>query len=528
MRKKKILILITGILCFHLAWSQDESDALRYSFLTPGGSARMQAIGGTGVSLGGEPSMMDLNPAGIGLFKNSDFSITPGLKFGSNTGNYLGENSSDNKSNFYIQQIGLVIASNNNNRKRDSKWKNVTFGLGLNRLANFNQNIFYQGNNVNSSYSDNYLITLHDGNYTNSAADRQEIAQNFPYGLSQAYMTGLIAPVEQNGQFDGWQSLPGQILDNGGSLRQSNTISSKGGLDEFSLAVAGNYNDRLFIGLGLNVPSISYSRTSDFREENTDKNGNSPLEDYNVVNNLHTDGVGVNGKVGIIYVINPQLRAGLAFHTPTLYSMHDRYTTTMTTHTSDLGTLTSTTTDITDGYPGEYDYSLTTPWRIAGGLSYIVGAAAEAAHHGFITLDYEFVNYGAARFHFNSSHSTAEDKTLAKNLNRSISNMYKGASNVRLGGELKFNIFSARAGIAYMGSPYSNPDIKGAQMQYSAGIGIRNRGFYADLTYVYTHKGDRYNQPYLVDDNEFGSESPEPALIKGHISDVLLTIGFNL
>ncbi len=246
------------------------------------------------------------------------------------------------------------------------------------------------------------------------------------------------------------------------------------------------------------------------------------------MNKLHTDGVGVNGKVGVIYIINPKLRAGLTFHSPTLFSMHDRYTTTMTTHTTDLGTLSSTTTDITDGYPGEYDYSLTTPWRVAGGLSYIVGANAEATHHGFVTLDYEFVNYGAARFHFNGSNSTADDKAFANTLNHSIKSMYTGASNVRLGGEMKFNIFSARAGVAYMGSPYSNPDITGSQMQYSAGIGIRSRGFYADLTYVYTQKGDRYNQPYLVDANDFGSKSPEPALIKGNISNILLTFGFNL
>src|SRR5699024_6666021 len=210
--------------------------------------------------------------------------------------------------------------------------------------------------------------------------------------------------------------------------------------------------------------------------------------------------------------------------------MHDTYSTTMRTKTTDLGMLTSTTSDFTDGYPGEYDYSLTTPWRAMGGLSYIIGTAPGAPHHGFISLDYEYVNYGAARFHFNGSNSTPDDKAFAETLNNSIRQMYKGASNIRLGGEMKFNLLSARAGIMYMGSPYANEDdeINSSQMRYSAGLGIRNNGFYVDLTYVYTDKGDYYDQPYLVDDNDLNIHSPAPALIKGNSSTFLLTVGFLL
>lgn len=528
MMKKTWLLLIAGILCFRWSNAQVESDALRYSFLTPGGTARIQAIGGSGISLGGDPSLMSLNPAGIGLFKTSDFSITPGVKAVSNTGDYLGQSASDNKTNFYIQQMALVFATNSRNRNRDSKWKNVTIGVGFNRLANFNQNIFYQGENSQSSYSDNYLIKLAKGGYTNSQADLNDIAANFPYGLSQAYLTGLIGPyIDNSGNFDSWNSLPNNILGDGKSLTQSNTISTKGGLNEFNLAVAGNYGDRLFVGIGLNVPSINYDKTGTFRETNH-SDGASVLNYYEATDNVHTDGVGINGKLGVIYVLNKNFRMGAAFHSPTLFSMHDTYTTTMVTNTTDQGIITSTTTDITDGYPGEYDYSLTTPWRAMGGISYVIGAGPEAVHHGFISLDYEYVNYGAARFHFNGSNSTAADKAYADVLNESISQMYKGASNVRLGGEIKFNLFAARAGVAYMGSPYTDTEIKGDQMRYSVGLGYRNRGFYADLTYAYTDKGERAHQPYLVDENSSNIPSPPPALLEGNISNILLTIGFKL
>lgn len=524
---RKLFAFLIAIALFQISYGQDESDALRYSYLTPGGTARMQAIGSASVSLGGDASNMDINPAGIGLFKTNDLSVTPGFRNITNHSNYLGHTASDSKGNIYLQQFGLIFASNKR-RGSDSRWQNVTFGVGLNRLANFNQNIYYQGENSNSSYADNYLITTDKYGFTDSPSDEDNIAQNFPFGLSQAYLTGLIGPhYDPDGNFNYYTSLPAGILNDGKSLTQSNSISSKGGLNEFSLAVAGNYADKLYLGLSLNVPSINFDRTKTFRETNME-DPNSPLNYYDVTNELHTDGVGINGKLGVIYAINRKVRIGASFHSPTLYSMHDTYTTTIVTDTKDQGVFQSSTADITGGYPGDYDYSLTTPWRLMGGISVVFGATQNVKQqHGFLSLDYEYVNYAASRFHFNSNNATPADKALEASLNNSISTIYKGASNIRLGGEMKFNIFAVRAGINWMGSPYADEDIDGNQLRYSAGVGIRNRGFYADLTYVYSNRNS-INQPYFVEENEFGAQSPSPAIIESNASNIILTVGFKM
>lgn len=534
MKNKKVILFLIAVLCAHFGYAQDESDALRYSFLTPGGSARLQATGGAGISLGGEPSLVNSNPAAIGLFKSSDLSITANLKTSNLNGDYYNLISSDSKTSFSVPQMELIIASGN--RNRNSKWKNFTFGIGLNRLANYNQNILYKGNNKNSSYADQYLNTLDQEGYGNSQSDYDDIGSNYPYGLSQAFQTGLIFPVvDGNNNFQYWQSLSGDVLDNNLSLQQTSTISTKGGTDEFSLAFAGNYNDRLIIGGGLFVPSINFDRKTTFKEAPVQPD--SILNFYQVSNSLHTNGVGINGKFGLIYLINSNWRVGASIHTPTYYSMHDSYSTTMITDTKDQGRLTSTTGDFTDGYSGDYDYSMTTPWRVMGGLSYVLGNISNAITNGFISLDYEYVNYAAARFHFNSSNSTADDKAYAKSLNKSIKDMYKGASNIRLGAELKFNTIAARAGIAYMGSPYDESylsdigqeDLSPSQLQYSVGLGIRTRGFYADLSYVYTDRGERLNQPYYLDpDSNPKVNSPNPAVIYGHNGNILLTVGFKL
>lgn len=523
---KRIITLLTGILFFHFSYGQEESDALRYSYLTPGGTARMMAIGDGGVSLGGDAGFMSINPAGIGLFRNSDFSFTPGYRNVTNNSNYLGQSSSDNKGNVYIQQLGLIFASNK--RSNRSKWQNLTFGIGMNRLANFNQNIFYQGINQESSYADNYLITLANGGYTDSQGDLNDIGKNYPYDLSPAYTTGLLGPhYDNNNNFDGWSSLPSQVLADGKSLSQFNTISTRGGLNEYTLALAGNYDNKLYIGASLNIPSIKFDRTKTFTEENpNDKD--AYLIDYSVINRLHTDGAGINGKLGVIYSVNNMIRIGAAFHSPTAFSLHDNYSTTIRTNTTDQGKIESSSQNFNDGYSGEYEYSLTTPWRAMGGISFIFGTNPDVKQqHGFLSIDYEFVNYAAAKFHFNNSNATASDKAFAESLNNSIQNTYKGASNIRVGGELKFNILAVRAGVNWMGSPYANTDIKGDQMRFSAGIGVRNRGMYADLTYVYANHHS-IDQPYILPSNNLNVKSPEAAAVTGNGSNIVLTIGFKL
>lgn len=523
---KRIIALLMGILFFHFSYGQEESDALRYSYLTPGGTARMMAIGDGGVSLGGDAGLMGINPAGIGLFRTSDFSFTPGYRNVTNNSNYLGQSSSDNKGNVYIQQLGLVFASNKQNSR--SKWQNITFGIGLNRLANFNQNIFYQGNNNQSSYADNYLITLANGGYTDSQGDLNDIAKNHPYDLSPAYATGLIGPhYDNNNVFDGWSSLPSQVLADGKTLSQSNTIATRGGLNEYTLALAGNYDNKFYVGLSLNIPSIKFDRTKTFTEGNPDDNL-SPLTDYSVINRLHTDGAGINGKLGVIYSVNSMIRIGAAFHSPTAFSLHDNYSTTIKTNTSDLGKDESSSQDFNNGYSGEYEYSLTTPWRAMGGISFIFGTNPDVSQqHGFLNIDYEFVNYAAARFHFNNSNATAGDKAFAESLNQSIRDIYKGASNIRVGGEMKFNVLAVRAGINWMGSPYADTDIKGDQLRYSAGVGIRNRGMYVDLTYIYANPHS-IDQPYILPGNNLNIQSPAPATVTGNGSNIVLTLGFKL
>jgi hypothetical protein len=89
-----------------------------------------------------------------------------------------------------------------------------------------------------------------------------------------------------------------------------------------------------------------------------------------------------------------------------------------------------------------------------------------------------------------------------------------------MGGELKFNTLMVRLGGAYYGNPYKND--KADRIKLSGGLGYRNKGFFADLTYVYAINKD-VNYPYRLQD-----KPNDPASLKNNAGNIVATIGFKL
>ena len=225
----------------------------------------------------------------------------------------------------------------------------------------------------------------------------------------------------------------------------------------------------------------------------------------------------------------PSLRLGLAYHTPSWYSMRDQSTARVQADLEGFrppndpnytNPIWQDTEELTDGYPVEYEYKLQTPSRAIGSISYIFGTNADVSkQHGFITADVEYVNYAGAKYNFNKG--TAGDQDFARSLNRSIDELYKGTMNFRVGGEMKFTVLAVRAGFAYYGSPYENTasGADGSMKKISGGLGYRNKGFFADLTYVHTLASDTY-QPYRL-----SSTAVAPAAVDLSGGNILATVG---
>jgi len=511
---KAIFLILIFSFAVSCSYAQEPADALRYSYLTqPGGTARNQAIGGAGGSLGGEFSSLFINPAGLGFYKSGDFILTPSYSIKKSNSSYLNSPESATDNNFNLGASGFVIGG----PTRSQSVKSIAFGFGVNRMADFNNHIYYKGTNNNSSYSEKYLEELANNNVT----DPNSAASAYPYGSSLAFNTFLINPTYgADSSVTGYSTLANPST----GLIQENTINTSGGITALSLGMGVNLQDKWYFGGTISFPFLNYNRNATYKESDATNNPNNNFNYFQANESLQTKGVGVNGILGLIYKPTENVRLGLTFHTPTVYQLTDDYTTQVVTDLEGFGggdrVKQQSSTYFSNGQPLESKYNLTTPWRAILSGTYLFGSNMEnvQTQKGFITADLEYVNYKNNSFRDVNNDQDASDYYSA--LNKTIGNLYKNAINARIGGELKLNTFMVRLGGAYYGNPYQdqNSDV----VKVTGGIGYRNRGIFLDLAYVYS-MGKDINYPYLLQD-----KPNVPAYLKNNGGNIVATIGFKL
>lgn len=515
--KAKYLIVFLLLIALN-SYAQEPADALRYSFLTQGGgTARNQAIGGAGASLGGEFSSLFMNPAGLGFYKTGDFIFTPGMAIKSDKSNYLNSGNKATGNNFNLGASGLVISS----PSKDKSVKSFTIGIGVNRSADFNNHIYYSGINNKTSYSEKYLEELAN----NKVTDPNNAGKNYPYGTSEAFNTYLINPdYNADSSIRGYSTLANPNF----GLKQENTVNTSGGITDVAIGAGVNVKEKWFFGGTLSFPFLNYNRETTYKESDQSGDTHNNFNFFQGNESLQTKGVGINGKFGVIFKPVEDVRLGLAIHTPTFFQLTDTYTTMVTTDLEGFGGegikyQSSTNLDATNQQPGQSKYNLTTPWRAILSGSYVFREVENVQNQrGFITADIEYVNYKDASFH--AVDNNTDSKDYFSSLNKTIDNLYKNAINVRLGGEVKFNTFMFRLGGAYYGNPYQNQSSD--LVKLSGGVGYRNHGIFIDLTYVYSMQKD-VHYPYLLQDNT-DIHPNIPAYLKNNAGNIVATFGFKL
>ncbi len=508
---KKVITAIVLFASTKLS-AQIPEDALRAAWNTPSGTARQQAIGGAMGSLGGEISSLFVNPAGLGFFKTNDFAISPGFSFSSDKSGYRGTNASGNSiSNFNLGTSGVVFAS-----APGRNGNTGAFSIAMNRAANFNKDVLYKGQNDYSSYAEQYAIELaNSGLSIDDAIGTTQLS----YGTRMALYTYLIDTATINGSS---QVIAQPSKNAGFLLNQQNKFRSRGGITEIALGYAANLHDKLYLGLGLGIPIFNYSRTLTFTETDATGNPNNDFASSVYTENYTTRGFGFNLKLGMIYKPSATWHVGFVLHSPTILGLTDEIHSGMVTNTEGYAGTLSMSSDSLDYYTNssanKVNYDLLTPWKMMISGSYLFGAgnADVSKQQGFITADIEYVTDKSSRFH-------RADETTDPNyfpaVNDAIKSSYKGNFNFRVGGEMKFNIFTGRLGFAYSTSPYKQSELKADRMSISGGVGYRNKGIFMDLTYVQNIIND-VNFPYRLSDkaNTFAN-------LKDNGGTVLFTVG---
>ena len=245
MKKIALILLVNlSLLSFNYVQAQNEIDALRYSSLFPDGTARYVGIGGAFGAVGGDFSTLSSNPAGIALYKSSEFTITPSFFNGNTSSKYLGTTNSDNNFDVNLGNIGLVFTGKAN-KSNGNGFKNFQFGFGINRTANFNNRIVIEGYN-----STNSLMT----DWTNFAnAEKKTPANLGSYDTYLAYYDFLINPVAPDST-----SYTSPLYN--GNVQQKYTATMSGSANEVVISGGANYNDKLYIGATVGIPYFNYIR----------------------------------------------------------------------------------------------------------------------------------------------------------------------------------------------------------------------------------------------------------------------------
>jgi len=447
--------------------AQNVDDALRYSQIFYGGTARFMSMGGAFTALGGDISSLSQNPAGLGVFRSSEITVTPQLFHINSSAGFNGI-TSDYLYNFNLNQAGIVsnIISNNN----ETGLITLNFGYSFSKTNNFNQGIRIQGESTSSSMADSWVRDA-NGWY------KDELYDEAYFGFL-ANSTWLIDTLSGSGDeygtvFSNYGDNPPSVY--GQTIRR--LVSNEGYTGEHALSIGGNYSNKIFFGATLGISKLKY--TSHFEHlESTDVTLPSQFESFTYTDHYENTGTGYSLKIGAIIKPVETVRIGLAFHSPTLYRINEYLY-------EDI------TSNFTDGHyespsePLRFEYALTTPFRA------LAGVAVQIQKVALLSVDYEFVDYATARFS-----ETGDDYDYSdKNLN--IKNRLKSASNIRLGGEYRLNKYYLRAGYGYYGKAFQsgedNRDLDYNSISFGAGFREQNVSIdFAFTSYKYAQTNFLY------------------------------------
>jgi hypothetical protein len=477
------LLLLIGI-GTSLMQAQSENDALRYSFLTHGGTARYIGMSGAFGALGADFSSISTNPAGVGSFRSNSIMFSPIYQMNSTEADYKDKTSSTDKISLNLNNAGLVINLNSSGSD-GTGWKNIAVGFGYNKLKSFNQDVAISGFNRNSSRLDQFMLNS-DGLDTDKLYSAE-------YAIYDVY---LIDRIPNNPDMLYTHPYYGKYY-----INQKKKTSTKGGVGEYVIAFGGNYNDVVQIGISMGIQNVRYTEKSIFSESSD----STDLRGFEFTENLNTKGAGINFKLGMIYRPVEFIRIGAAFHSPTFFTLTDIYSYQASSdfRTPDSNGNSSYESD-GDGEM-DYNYEIYTPMRIVG------SAALVFPKIGILSADYEFTKYNKARLR-------ADDYDFIKE-NNTIKEIYQTGHNVRLGAEIRLSPLYLRGGVSYYGSPDKQGYISDIK-SFSAGAGVRTKQFFAD--FGYTQSLNSVNSRLY----EYESGGEERANLKFNNSMAVVTFGF--
>lgn len=291
--KRLLLILFLASCLSPIAYGQD---AQRFSERQISGTARYVGMGGAMTAIGGDPTAVMDNPAGLGLYRRNEIAMT--IDETIDRTQQLGNKDSYQRGRFMVPNVAGIMAIGNPNKQRGMIYNNFMFSY--NRLANFNRDVMVEGSSMGMVQTIcNITNGLPETNLLDQPWDDIEIAWLSILGY-EAY---LINPTTNN------QWVPAVDFTEGAL-----SISESGSSDQYTFSWASNLNNQWYVGISLNVPTLSYTKNISILETNR-------INSAELQSMYYISGVGVSGSIGLIYRPIKSLRIGASFHTPTVLAL---------------------------------------------------------------------------------------------------------------------------------------------------------------------------------------------------------------
>lgn len=453
--KRLFTFILLGVCAASSA--QIAQDVLRYGLEETHGTARYQAMGGAFGALGGDLSALNVNPAGSAVFENGTFSITGGVYNRQNGGAFAGPYTGTNMSSTELGQVGGVFVFRNTD---GADWKKVALSINYDLVDNFDNEFRVVGSS--GIGLDSYFLNFAQGvplgplrvQSGETIVDAYlDIGSSLGYGDQQAFLgfqAGFIDPVnpDDDANTDYFSNASYSAVNQ--DYRQlTNGFNSK-----FTMNIAGQYQENLYLGAALNFHGILYERVSYLDERGYDSG--SAIQASSFDSFLHTEGTGFSFNLGAIAKVNENVRLGAAYQSPTWYQLTDDFAQRVNTDFIDKNPDIS---DINFGVMNLFGkYTIRTPAKYTGSLAFIFGKSA------LISFDYDYQDFSKAELRPTSDPNfSAENAYMAANLG--------GVSTFRLGGEYRVERISLRGGYRFQQSPYADMASWGDLQAYSGGLG---------------------------------------------------------
>jgi hypothetical protein len=431
---KKSLVLMSISAAF-FAQAQDISVIRNsidvYSNPSLGGSSKFNAMAGSNGALGGDAGSLLTNPAGLGVAISGEVSGTLSITNNKNKSSLAGSSIDYNITKGDLGNAGGVAVFQ---LMTETPWKFINVGV---------------------NYSSQSLE-----NYVESPGNRNVI---IPKSL-----------VDSNGNpVNGNMTYLGQAYDRYGTQ------------SKMSFGVGANYDNRLYIGAGLNFhyADLDQYDTAVFGLDldNSVSNFKKQYTPYSEKSN------GFSATVGVIGKVSNQFRLGASIETPTWWKTDRAFS---EYYTGNDGLI----------YYDNYieDRTFRSPMKAT------VSGAFVPNKNFAINVDYTL---GLTKPKYKVQ-GEAETE-----LNTFFSDNYKNLSEVKVGAEYRIKAFRLRGGYSYASSPfdamtissYSNAGVAGnnnysnlilgARNTIGAGIGYDFKAFYVDASYQ--NISSKYKNPLL-------------------------------